>query len=248
MAVRKYKLDRFGSKTRNLRPFFVVGRFRALARSWLKIVRFSRQFCRNSHIGMGHAFLPEWLLMTEWGGEFMTNMMADKSVQNPSLEVGIFDSVEDARKAVHRLLDAGFSKEQLTVVCSDEAKERYFREFEHQDPAGTHTPTATIVGGTIGALLGGLTVIASAIATGSLALWAAGPITAWAGGVAGGLVGAMMTRGIEKELANFYQQAVVAGQILVAAEDHGPKHSQKLAQAAQILAESGAKPLPLREG
>jgi len=178
----------------------------------------------------------------------MANTLADKNLQNPALEVGVFDSVDDARRAVRGLIDAGFSKEQVTVVCSDETKERYFREFEHQDPAGTYTPAAAIAGGTIGALLGGLTVVASAIATGSLALWAAGPITAWAGGVAGGLVGAMMTRGVEKELANFYQQSVIEGQILVAAEDHGPGGAQMLAKAATILAESGAKPLPMQEG
>jgi heat induced stress protein YflT len=178
----------------------------------------------------------------------MATTAANKQLRNPALEVGVFDAVEDARRAVQRLLDAGFSNEQITVVCSDETKERYFSEFEHQHPAGTYTPTATIAGGTIGALLGGLTIVASAIATGSLALWAAGPITAWAGGVAGGLVGAMMTRGVEKELANFYQQAVVAGQILVAAEDHGPDSTQNLAKAAQILAEAGAKPLLLPEG
>ncbi len=168
--------------------------------------------------------------------------------QNPSLEAGVFDSVDDAARAVHGLLDAGFSKDQITVVCSDETKERYFREFEHQEPAGTHTTTATIAGGTIGAVLGGLAVIASAAATGSLALWAAGPITAWAGGVAGGLVGAMMTRGVEKELANFYQQAVVSGQILVAVEVHRPDDPRLLTRAAQVLAEAGAKPLPLPEG
>jgi hypothetical protein len=178
----------------------------------------------------------------------MATSTPQMQVKNPSLEVGVFDAVEDARRAVHRLLDAGFSNAQITVVCSDETKERYFSEFEHQHPAGTYTPSATIAGSTIGALLGGLTVVASAIATGSLALWAAGPITAWAGGVAGGLVGAMMTRGVEKELANFYQQAVVEGQILVAAGDHGPDQSRRLASAAQILIESGAKPLPLPEG
>ena len=78
--------------------------------------------------------------------------------------------------------------------------------------------------------------------------WAAGPITAWAGGVAGGLVGAMMTRGVEKEIANFYQQAVVDGQILVAADDNRPDNERSLARAARVLAESGAKPLPLPEG
>ncbi len=174
--------------------------------------------------------------------------MATKAIENPPFEVGVFSSVEDARRAVHSLLEAGFQREHITVVCSDDTKERYFSEFDHQQPAGTHTPTAAITGGTIGAVVGGLTVIASALATGSLALWAAGPITAWAGGVAGGLVGAMMTRGVEKELANFYQQAVVDGQILVAAECHGANCQPILANAARILADAGAAPLPMREG
>src|SRR3954470_7426166 len=174
--------------------------------------------------------------------------LANKETHKRPLEVGVFNSVEDARRAVQGLLGAGFTNEHITVVCSDETKERYFREFEHQEPAGTFTPGATITGATIGALLGGLTVVASAIATGGLALWAAGPITAWAGGVAGGLVGAMMTRGVEKELANFYQQAVVSGRILVAAEAHGMNRSQMLAKAEKILADSGAQPLPMEEG
>jgi hypothetical protein len=171
-----------------------------------------------------------------------------QQAQNTSLEVGVFYNIDDARRAVHNLIDAGFSTDQITVVCSDETKERYFQEFDHQQPAGTHTATATIAGGTIGALLGGLSVVASAFATGSLALWAAGPISAWAGGVAGGLVGAMMTRGVEKELANFYQQAVMKGQILVAAEDRSPNNELALQKAASILADAGAMPLALPEG
>ena len=174
--------------------------------------------------------------------------MAETKTSNPAVEVGVFDDIDAARQAVIGLLGAGFSTEQINVVCSDETRERYFREFEHQEPAGTYTPTATIVGGTIGAAVGGLAVVATAAATGSLALWAAGPITAWAGGVAGGLVGAMMTRGVEKELANFYQQAVVNGRILVAAEDNRPNNQRSLAKAAEILARAGARPLPLPEG
>jgi hypothetical protein len=175
-------------------------------------------------------------------------MRTQQLISNATFEAGVFPDIDDARRAVDGLLKAGFSRDHITVLCSDETKERYFREFEHQDPAGTHTPTAAAVGGTIGAALGGLTVIASAVATGSMALWAAGPITAWAGGVAGGLVGAMMTRGIEKELANYYQQAVVKGHILVAAEDHSPERQASLARAASILAEAGAMPLELPEG
>lgn len=178
--------------------------------------------------------------------------MATTSVTTPEqlpVEVGVFDTVDAARNAVFQLLDAGFTVEQISVVCSDETKKRYFREFEHQNPAGTNTPRAAVIGGTIGAVIGGLAVVGSAVATGSLALWAAGPIFAWTGGVAGGLVGAMMTRGVEKELANFYQQAVIAGQILVAVEDHQTDvHKARLDLAAQILADAGALPLPLRAG
>ena len=62
-------------------------------------------------------------------------------------------------------------------------------------------------------------------------------MAAGTGGVAGGLVGAMMTRGVEKEMANFYNQEVTAGKILVGAEDHGPQQCRRLASAE-------AHPLP----
>jgi hypothetical protein len=177
-----------------------------------------------------------------------------KSTIENRVEVGVFPTVEGARSAVQGLLAAGFTKDQITVMCSDQTKERYFQEFEHQEPAGTYTPTAAITGATIGALLGGASVVVASAATGGVALLAAGPITAWAGGVAGGLVGAMMTRGVEKELANFYQQAVIDGQILVAAEEPANdsrtagNHRPSLSEAAQILADAGAKPLDLPEG
>jgi hypothetical protein len=174
--------------------------------------------------------------------------ITNKATDSRTLEAGVFDSVDEARRAVSGLIAAGFTQDQITVVCSDETKERYFSEFDHQQPAGTHTSTAAIAGGTIGALLGGLTVVGAAVATGGMALWAAGPITAWAGGVAGGLVGAMMSRGVEKELANFYQQAVTSGRILVGAEHHGPNNAAMLAKAAKVFAEAGAKPLEMPEG
>ena len=165
-----------------------------------------------------------------------------------TLEVGVFDSVGSAKCAVDGLLQFGFTVEEITVVCSDETKERCFKEFDHQQPAGTHTAKASLVGGAVGATLGTLAVLGSAVATGSIVLWAAGPIFAWTGGVAGGLVGAMMTRGVEKELANYYQQAVIQGDILVAVGETASADAKKLASAAQIFADCGAKPLSLSEG
>jgi hypothetical protein len=185
-------------------------------------------------------------LLGELSPEKGETMNSASAVERP-IEVGVFDTVAAAGRAVDELLASGFTVDQITVVCSDEAKERYFKQFEHQQPAGTHDARATITGGTIGALLAGVTIIVSAAVTGGTAILAAGPITALAGGVAGGFVGAMMTRGVEKELADFYQQAVIDGRILVAAEDKSSSKT-KLAKAAAILAAAGALPLPLPEG
>lgn len=165
-----------------------------------------------------------------------------------SYEVGVFATVGEAERAVHGLLEAGFTTEEITVLCSDDEKEKYFRAFEHQEPAGALTPQAVLAGGAIGALLGGIPVIGAAVATGSVVLWVAGPAIASALGVTGGLVGAMSTRGLEKEIANYYQQAVLEGFILVAVQALGPQSPQRLRQAAGILANSGATPIELPEG
>lgn len=174
--------------------------------------------------------------------------MTNSSTVERPFEAGVFDTVEGAIRAVDGLIEAGFGRDDITVVCSDQTKERYFRAFEHQEPAGSYSAKATAAGSAIGAIVAGLTVVASAVATGGLAILAAGPITAVAGGVAGGFVGAMMTRGVEKELANFYQQAVIDGRILVAAEDHGPNAQERLTRAAKVLASAGAQSVSLEEG
>jgi hypothetical protein len=169
-------------------------------------------------------------------------------VTTQPIRVGIFATVSAAERAVQDLLSIGFSADQITVVCSDPQKERNFEQFHHQDPAGTTTPAKAVAGGAIGAALGGLTILAGASATGGTALLAAGGAVAWTGGVLGGLIGAMMSRGVERELANFYDQEVQRGQLLVAVEDHGDNAKHRLQEAEQILADAGAEPMPLREG
>lgn len=160
---------------------------------------------------------------------------------------GVFATVAGAEDAVNALLAAGFTPEHITVVCSDEVKERHFRQFEHVDPAGSNTPAAAAIGGAVGAAIGGLGTAAASIATGLDAAAISG-IGLWSGGVVGGFIGAMMTRGTENELSDFYAQAVADGKVLVAAEAHGPDADAALATAAAIFAERGAEPLPLAEG
>ena len=164
------------------------------------------------------------------------------------LRVGIFSTIRDADRAVDGLLNLGFTKSQITVLCSEDWKAEHFHDFRHEDPAGLHTPAAAAVGGAIGAALGGIASVVGTVATGGIGLLAAGGAAIWAGGIVGGLIGAMMTRGVEKEVANFYDQAVVRGKILVAAEDKSENRQRTLPAAAKVLEAAGAEALPLAEG
>jgi len=175
-------------------------------------------------------------------------MMKDPAGQNLPIRVGVFDSIGSAQRAVKGLLDAGFPKGKISVLCSDQLKERFFREFEHQDPAGTTTPKSAAIGGEIGAVLGGAAAVAAAAATGGVTLFLYGGIGVWSGAAVGAFIGAMMSRGVEKGLADYYDQSVVQGKLLVAAEDEGPDAAANLAAAERVLSEAGAIPVALSEG
>jgi hypothetical protein len=175
-------------------------------------------------------------------------MIMETTVVEKPVRVGVFSTISKADEAVAGLLSAGFTKEQITVMCSDRGKEQHFSEYEHRQPAGTNTPMAAATGGAIGSVLGGLAALAGVVATGGVGILVAGPIFAATGAAAGGFVGAMMTRGVEKEAANYYDQAVTRGKILVAAEDQGDGAEQSLERAERVFAEAGSEPIELSEG
>lgn len=160
------------------------------------------------------------------------------------IRAAVFRSVNTAHEAVDRLLGAGFTKEQITVVCSEDAKERHFREFEHQDPAGSHTIQRMEKAGLAGAIIAGLGSVGLATAAG-VSLLAAGPGLLIAGAVAGSFIGAMQSRGEERALADYYDQALTRGDLLVAVEDHTQGSQERLAKAEKLFHESGAEPIPL---
>ncbi len=169
--------------------------------------------------------------------------MSHSVQQNAALRVGVFSTMQQAKKVLEELLAAGFTKERITVICSHETRQKQFAEFEHQPP---HlAPAAIAAGSIVGATLGGLAAVVAGMATGGVALIFSGGAAAWAGAVVGGLVGGMMMRGVERELADYYEQAVLQGKILVAAEDHGANATEHLSVVEGIFAGSGALPIAL---
>jgi hypothetical protein len=92
--------------------------------------------------------------------------------------------------------------------------------------------------------LGGLFALTGLVATGGVGLAVAGAMLG--AGVTGSFIGAMLTRGVEKEAADFYDQQLRRGQILVVVDRHGV--SPSLDDADRIMREAGAVPFSLRDG
>lgn len=173
-------------------------------------------------------------------------MSEDASSTDKPFRAGVFASREKAEDAVELLLAAGFNKDQVSVLCSDESKQHHFEEFEGAQPSPEDAANAAITGGVFGGVLGGL-ASAALTTTAGLSVLVIGP-GVFGGAIAGSLVGAMTTRGVEKEIADFYDQAVTEGRLLVAVEDHGPNAEEMLSRAEQVFRDVGAEPLPLAEG
>ncbi len=173
--------------------------------------------------------------------------MATSMLERP-VRAGVFKELQAAERAVDGLRRAGFSQQQITVLCADREIEKQFEQYEHQEPAGHYAPRAVAGGALIGVAAGVLVTILAGALFGTEAVFVTLGIAIGAGAVVGAFGGAMMTQGVEKELANFYDQAVVSDGILVAAEDHGDHSVELLASAEQVLKEAGTRPIELSDG
>jgi hypothetical protein len=171
----------------------------------------------------------------------MANTSNDKPVR-----VAVFDRIYKAEQAVETLLLEGFQRDQISVICSDPAKQKYFKGLEGEQ-AGDSAPRRATIGGVIGASLGGLATVAALATTGGMAVVAAGHFVASLamGGIAGGFIGAMTSRGLDKEAAEYYEQSVEKGKILVVVEDSGDDGPRKLRAAEKRFVQAGAEPVSL---
>lgn len=169
-------------------------------------------------------------------------MSAIEPIQMP-VRVGVFSSLINAERTVDALFRAGFRREEVSVLAPASVAAEFGGLAEQS--ASSKSAEGAAAGGAIGALLGGLGLIAGIAATGGIGVLAAGALGAGFGGVVGGLVGAMTMRGVQKEYADYYDQSIAKGKILVSVES--PDESrQKLAEL--IFAANGAEPVALPEG
>ncbi|MGB5036908.1 MAG: hypothetical protein WBQ66_09890 [Blastocatellia bacterium] len=153
---------------------------------------------------------------------------------------GVFENRLMAEDAVGRLIDAGFSERDISMLMSDST---HGREFGVQD--ASKAPEGAVAGAAAGGILGviaaGLIAVGTIVVPG-LGLVAAGPLLAalagaGAGGAAGGLLGGLVGAGIPEHEAKMYAEDVANGGILVGLYVHDD--TAKVAES--ILKATGAK-------
>lgn len=157
--------------------------------------------------------------------------------------IGLFDDRRMAENVVRDLTDAGFARDDISLVARDEQAESAQRSNDDSshESKGAHIAKDAVGGAVIGGL-GGLVVGLAALALpGVGAVVAAGPIAAaltgaGIGAVAGGLVGALTDVGVPEEHAHSYAEGVRRGGTLVMVK----APDNRAEEAADILDRHGA--------
>jgi len=150
--------------------------------------------------------------------------------------VGVFDDRDHAQAAAHDLQTAGFRSEDISLVMQQQGT------VPERGAGETKADEGTVVGASVGAVLGGIAGLAMLVIPGIGPLLAAGPIAAalgaLTGGALGGLIGSFTGLGIPTEHAKRYDAAVRAGSIVIAvrAEDRSAEE-----RASRILDQHGVR-------
>ena len=143
--------------------------------------------------------------------------------ESSRIMTGMFRDRSSAERAYGTLTGRGYTKDDVSLLMSKDARERYFPK---DDPARTELGTkaaegagiGAVTGGGLGALLAGLA--ASGIAVPGLPIIAMGTLAAaltgaGTGGVLGAIVGALVGSGIPEDRAKLYEKGIKEGNIVL---------------------------------
>ena len=137
---------------------------------------------------------------------------------------GLFNDRNSAERAYSSLESRGYSRDDVNLMMSDETRNTHFGENTADTELGSKAlegaGTGSAIGGTLGAIIGGIAAIGTNVLLPGLGLVIAGPIAAalagaGAGGLTGGLIGALIGSGIPEEHAAEYESGIKNGGIFM---------------------------------
>jgi hypothetical protein len=155
---------------------------------------------------------------------------------------GIYKSSTQAEHAVDRIIAAGYSNNDISVLLPDSQSSK---EFAHEK--NTKAPEGTAAGVTTGGIIGGTLGLLAGIGTlaipGIGPFIAAGPIMAslaglGVGGAVGGLIGALVGMGIPEYEAKRFEGRVKDGGVLLSVHCDT---SDEISRAKDLLKQTGAE-------
>jgi hypothetical protein len=146
--------------------------------------------------------------------------------------VGLFYDREAAEEAYDDLKDAGYTRDEINVIMSNETRDRYYpadQDKEDRSDMGNKAVegmgTGASIGGVIGGIAGAIAALSTNLVIPGLGLVIVGPIAGalagiGAGGLTGGIVGALIGAGIPEERAEHINRELNKGKILLSVRPH----------------------------
>lgn len=164
-------------------------------------------------------------------GERQANEGAMRQEQNRML-TGMFRDRESAERAYNSVTSRGYTKDDVNLMMSDKTRDTHFANSDVETELGSKAlegaGAGSAIGGTLGAIIGGIAAIGTNVILPGLGLIVAGPIVAalagaGAGGLTGGLVGALIGSGIPEEHAKVYEEGIKDGGIVMGVQPRTPE-------------------------
>lgn len=157
-------------------------------------------------------------------GEAQANYGAERQANNRVL-TGMFRDRDSAERAYNSVTSRGYTNDDVDVMMSDDTRSKYFSDADANDDglgskALEGAGAGSAIGGTLGAIIGGIAAIGTNVLLPGLGLVVAGPLAAalagaGAGGLTGGLVGALIGSGIPEDRAREYEEGIRNGGIVM---------------------------------
>lgn len=148
----------------------------------------------------------------------------ENNTSQRGMVTGMFRDRESSENAYNSMQERGYSKDDISMVMSDETRKKHFSEDNDDSEIGSKAAEGagkgSAIGGTVGAIVGVIAAIGTSLVIPGLGLVIAGPIAAGlagagAGGLTGGIIGALVGSGIPEDRAKLYESGINDGQIVM---------------------------------
>jgi hypothetical protein len=157
--------------------------------------------------------------------------------------VGVFPTLEQADQAVKELLQAGFSREDISFAMREEKGEEMKQDAKHYDQVATvRTTEGVVAGGLVGGLIGAVTALVIPGIGGILGAGILIASMAGAGAIGGGFSAMMSLVGVSEEEAEWFKGELEQGRPIVVVQA-----DNRYSEALSILQIHGAYDMSRRK-